>query len=112
MAAYVHRDGGAATLAVWDTQDRVVRDLAITAGTHFTFERPQWALDGSALLAETYGPVVATEEHSVAPDASGPAFVRVLRSDDDPQDSRAAPCAGCIRPNADRSGRDQQGPDP
>jgi dipeptidyl aminopeptidase/acylaminoacyl peptidase len=91
LAAFVHRDGGAPTLAIWHVGDQTIRDLKITVGTHFTFERPQWVFDGTALIAETRCSEGAAEGRTVAHGASRPASVQVLRSDDDLEDSRAVP---------------------
>lgn len=91
LAAFSHRDGGAPTLAVWHAGDQTIRDLAISGGTHFTFERPQWVLNGRALIAETYGGESAVEGRGGSHGGSRPVSVRVLRSDDDLENSLAAP---------------------
>lgn len=87
LAAYVHRGPGAPTVALWNSDDGKVVDLDISAGPHFTFERPQWVLDGAALAVETLhhddSVAAAPLQHDLA--------VRVLRSEPEAPRARNSP---------------------
>lgn len=52
LAAFVHNPVGPPRLAVWHRDTDVVQVLDGEAGPYFTFERPQWALNGAALVTE------------------------------------------------------------
>ncbi|MFC7625715.1 S9 family peptidase [Microlunatus sp. GCM10028923] len=59
LAAYVHNPVGAPRLAVWHRGSDTVQVLPGEVGTWFSFERPQWTTDGTALITELRPPAPA-----------------------------------------------------
>ncbi len=81
LAAFVHNPTGALRLAVWQRDTEAVHILAGDAGSYFTFERPQWTRDGTALITELRS--APTDRPLPAPVEPGPELsVTVLATRD------------------------------
>lgn len=84
LAAFIHNPVGAPRLGVWRRETNVVQVLDGDAGSFFTFERPQWACNGTALVTELRPPDRSGQlaQHGEKVEAVAEPSVKVLSTAD------------------------------